>query len=115
MIVRRLDAAYHGGRENVRKFKFVDDIDVVGIGVRPGIDGGSLMMGLYRETDGALVEVGCVRSGLSGDDLRLLEADIAAGNRPVLTVTYLGARTVGDPTRRAQDLDGQAPHRLARE
>jgi len=96
VIVRQLTAAYSvGGEREVSKFKFTQDVDAIAIGVEPGVGGGSVTLGLLRPSDGALIEVGHVRSGLSAQDMAEIGAMVARGERPVLTVTYLGARTVG--------------------
>ncbi|MCC6628220.1 MAG: hypothetical protein IT340_12565 [Chloroflexi bacterium] len=77
------------------KVKFVAELDAIVIGVRRGAAAGSLRLGLVRPADGAVIEVGTVRSGLTDDDVAAIAALVQAGQRPVLTITYLPARTVG--------------------
>jgi hypothetical protein len=77
------------------KFKFTSDIDAFVISVNEGLSGGSLKLGLVRHTDGAVICVGNVRAGLTEANIASVGAMLAAGQRPVFTVTYLPKRTVG--------------------
>ena len=96
VIVRELAAAYvSGDTRTVRKFKFRADLDAIVIGVKPGVATGSVQLGLIRPTDGKLIPIGNVRSGLRDCDINRLAAMLAAGEQPVLTVGYLPIRTVG--------------------
>jgi len=96
IIVRTLSAPYQAGdTRQVRKFKFLTDLDAIVIGIRPGIATGSATLGLIRPSDGAIIEVGNVRSGLVDSDLVRLAEMLALGQTPVLKVAYLPIRTVG--------------------
>jgi len=96
IIVRTLSAPYQAGDTRyVRKFKFLADLDAIVIGTRPGIATGSATLGLIRPSDGAIIEVGNVRSGLNDNDLCRLAEMLAQGEIPVLKVSYLPVRTVG--------------------
>ncbi len=96
VVIRTLDAPYvEGDTKHVRKIKFLADLDAFVIRVNPGKATGSVVLGLVRPDDGAVIEVCNVRSGLTDPDITALEAKLAAGERPVLTVEYLPARTVG--------------------
>jgi len=70
-------------------------VDAFVVRVNPGRATGSVTLGLLRASDGAVVEVGNVRSGLRDADIARLAVQVAAGGRPVLEVDYLPARTVG--------------------
>jgi predicted DNA-binding WGR domain protein len=97
VILRALDAAYAvGDTRTVQKVKFQAEVDVVALGIKPGVPGsaGSVRMGLYRP-DGTLLEIGTVRSGLTDGDVRAVAAALARGEQPVLVVTFLPVRTVG--------------------
>lgn len=96
IIVRSMHAPYEGGdTRHIRKFKYQSEIDCFVIGVKAGLATGSVELGLVRETDGAVISVGSVRSGLRDQDIRRLEAMLAQGERPVLTIQYLPIRSVG--------------------
>lgn len=96
IIVRTLDApSLQGDTRYERKYKFVAEVDTVVIGIKPGIGTGSVRLGLVRPRDRATIEVGCVRSGLRDADIAHLSALMAQGRQPVLTVSFLKARTVG--------------------
>ncbi len=96
IVVRTLDAPYiEGDTRHVRKIKFLADLDAFVVRVNPGLATGSVTLGLVRPADGAVVEICNVRSGLVDADITALAALLAAGERPVLTVEYLPARTVG--------------------
>jgi ATP-dependent DNA ligase/predicted DNA-binding WGR domain protein len=96
IIVRTMTAPYQpGDTRHVRKFKFLFDIDCLVVGIRPGVATGSAILGLIRPSDGAIIEVGNVRSGLVDADLLRLGEMLAQGERPVLKVAYLPVRTVG--------------------
>jgi len=96
VVIRTLDAPYvEGDTKHVRKIKFLADLDAFVIRVNPGKATGSVVLGLVRPDDGAVIEVCNVRSGLTDSDITALEAKLAAGERPVLTVEYLPARTIG--------------------
>jgi len=96
VVIRLLAAPYAvGDALHVRKVKFRASVDAFVVRVTPGLATGSATLALVRASDGAVVEVGNVRSGLRDADLTHLAARIAAGERPVLEVDYLPARTVG--------------------
>jgi ATP-dependent DNA ligase len=96
IIVRTLDApSLQGDTRYERKYKFVAEVDAIVIGIKPGIGTGSVRLGLLRPRDGATIEVGCVRSGLRDMDIAHLGALLTQGRQPVLTVSFLKARTVG--------------------
>ena len=96
VVLRRMAARYQeGDTREILKVKYTATIDVFGVRVEPGTGGGSLVMGLVRPSDGAVVEVGQVRSGLNAADMAKLAAMVSAGQRPVFEVEYLAARTVG--------------------
>lgn len=96
IIVRTLDGpSLSGDTRYERKHKFVVEVDAVVLGIKPGIGAGSVRLGLIRPKDGAIIEVGCVRSGLRDADVAHLGALLAQGHQPVLTVSFLKARTVG--------------------
>lgn len=96
IIVRTLNGPSLAGETRYeRKFKLTASVDVVMLGVEPGMEGGSIRMGLVRPTDGALISVGKLRSGLRASDIARLEQQWAAGTPPVLEVSFLVARTVG--------------------
>ncbi|MBF6611610.1 MAG: WGR domain-containing protein [Chloroflexi bacterium] len=96
IVVRTLDApSLQGDTRYERKYKFVAEVDAIVIGIKPGIGTGSVRLGLLRPTDGAIIDVGCVRSGLRDADIAHLGALLAQGKEPVLTVSCLKARTVG--------------------
>jgi hypothetical protein len=65
------------------------------IGFEPGSAEGSVRLGLVRPSDGAVIEIGNVRAGLSDADIRVLRVMREHGQWPVLTVEYLPIRTVG--------------------
>jgi ATP-dependent DNA ligase len=94
VIIRLLAGTYHQGRA-IQKFKFLSDIDAVVIGFESGSSEGSVQLGLYRPADGAIIGIGKVRAGLTDADIVTLKECRARGAWPVLTVRYLGARTVG--------------------
>jgi ATP-dependent DNA ligase len=81
--------------EHILKFKFLDEIDCFVIQTKPGRATGSVMLGIVRETDGGILHIGNVRSGLTDAGIMSLTEAIQQGERPVLRVQYLGARTVG--------------------
>ncbi len=121
IIVRTLDApSLQGDTRHERKLKFVADVDAIVIGIKPGVDAspgsGSLRLGLVRPEDGAIIEVGCVRSGLRDADIAHIGTLLLEQGRdkahvlstpptppslpilplpPVMTVSFLKARTVG--------------------
>lgn len=96
VIVRTLDAPYEGGdTKHIRKFKFVADLDAIVLGINVGKATGSVQLGLVRPSDGALIEIGNVRSGLNDAAMMRLAEMLRQGEQPVLTVTYLPIRTVG--------------------
>lgn len=96
VIVRTLDAPYEGGNtRHIRKFKFLADLDAIVIGVNPGKSTGSVQLGLLRPADGALIDIGNVRSGLTDQAILHLAEMLKQGLQPVLTVEYLPIRTVG--------------------
>jgi len=96
VIVRQLDAPYVAGdTKTVQKYKHRTDLDAVVIGVKPGLATGSVQLGLMRPSDGRVIPIGNVRSGLRDQDIERLAVMLAAGDQPVLTVSYLPIRTVG--------------------
>ena len=96
IIVRTLAApSLQGDTRHERKYKFVAQVDTIVIGIKPGSGLGSVRLGLLRPKDGALIEVGCVRSGLRDADIAHLSTLLAQCCQPVLTVSFLKARTVG--------------------
>jgi ATP-dependent DNA ligase len=96
VIVRTLDAPYEGGNtRHIRKFKFLADLDAIVIGVNPGTSTGSVQLGLIRSADGAIIEIGNVRSGLNDQAIIQLAEMLKQGKHPVLTIEYLPIRTIG--------------------
>ncbi len=79
----------------MRKIKFLADLDSFVLRVNPGQATGSVTLALVRPEDGAILEVGNVHGSLTDADIAVLSVALAAGERPVLTVEYLPARTVG--------------------
>lgn len=71
------------------------ELDTVVLGIKPGIGTGSVRLGLVRPRYRAMVEIGCVRSGLRDADVARLGVLLAQGHKPVLTISFLKARTVG--------------------
>jgi predicted DNA-binding WGR domain protein len=109
IIVRELAAPYQtGDTRYTRKFKFRADLDCEILYVKPGIATGSVGLGLTRPSDGAIIELGTARGGLTDGDMLKLQAMLGAGGRPVITVGYLPIRTVGiapvEPTLYMRDL-----------
>jgi ATP-dependent DNA ligase len=105
IIVRTLAGPSEpGDTRHERKHKLQASMDVLAIGIKPGIGSGSVRMGLIRPDDGATIEVGTVRNGLTERDLARISSALRQGERPVLEVTFLPARTVGialvEPTAR---------------
>ena len=95
VIIRTLDAPYvEGDTRHVRKVKFCASLDAFVIRINPGLATGSVTLGLIRPADGAVIEICNVRSGLKDPDIDHLAALLAAGERPVLEVEYLPARSV---------------------
>ncbi|MEO6892101.1 MAG: RNA ligase family protein [Ktedonobacteraceae bacterium] len=111
LILRVLSAPYEQTRA-VRKYKFTADLDGIVIGHVPGTAEGSLEIGLVRPSDGALIGVCKVRSGLTDADIRVLRDRRARGEWPVLTIEYLPIRTTGihlvEPCVTQQRTDKQA-------
>ena len=98
IVARNPEAVYVGSpnpTDSILKFKFLDEIDCFVIQTKPGRATGSVMLGIIREFDGAILHVGSVRSGLLDQDIVRLTEAIQRGERPVLRVEFLGARTVG--------------------
>lgn len=96
LIFRRMSAPYKpGDTTDVLKFKYLTDIDCIVLGIKPGVATGSAILGLVRPSDGAIIEVGNVRGGLTDAHLATLGEMLARGERPVLKVEYLPIRTVG--------------------
>lgn len=96
VIIRTLSASYaQGNDKHTRKLKYLADVDAIVIGVKPGIGTGSVRLGLIRPADGAVIEIGSVRSGLRDADIAQLTQLLAGGKQPVLSVSFLLARTVG--------------------
>lgn len=94
VVVRKLVAGYQDARA-AQKYKFLAELDAVVIGIAAGSSAGSARLGLVRPSDGAVIEVGRVRAGLSDTDIRALGQMLARGEWPVLTVGFLPIRTVG--------------------
>jgi hypothetical protein len=92
VVIRSLDAPYATGGF---KYKFLEDIDVFVIGIEPGISAGSLILAMVRPSDGAIVEVGHVRSGLIDADIEQVRGILVRGQHPVFCVRYLPASTIG--------------------
>lgn len=92
IVLRRLLANYS---ESPLKWKFVADLDAFVLSVNDGLAEGSLKFGLLRPLDGAIIEVANVRSGFSDLDVRTVRTMLERGERPVFTITYLPARTLG--------------------
>jgi ATP-dependent DNA ligase len=107
VVLRHLDAPSLPGKTPwERKVKFADELDALVLGVKKGAKEGSLRLGLVRTrklTEGQhfvdLIEIGAVRSGLTGADVEAIGAQAdelrAEGAYPVIRVTFLRARTVG--------------------
>ena len=101
LVIRHLDGpSLAGDTRFERKIKYCLEIDAVALGIKPGIGAGSVRYGVRRQSDGAWIELGTVRSGLRDEDVTAIAAALAraeAGGepRPVLTVSFLAARTVG--------------------
>jgi len=94
LVVRKLEAGYQDARA-AQKYKFLAELDAVVIGIAAGSSSGSARLGLVRPSDGAVIEIGRVRAGLSDADIRALGQMLANGEWPVLTVGFLPIRTVG--------------------
>lgn len=92
VVLRSLDAPYHVGGF---KYTFLEDIDAFVYGIEPGISVGSLTLALVRPTDGAIIEIGHVRSGLTDSDVEQVQQMLAQGQQPVFRVRSLPASTVG--------------------
>ena len=94
VILRQLSAPYTQPKA-VLKYKFTADLDAVVIGCKPGSAGGSLLLGLRRPADNAVIACGYVRSGLTQQDVAFFTARLAQRIWSVLKVTYLPSRTSG--------------------
>ena len=95
VIIRTMDAPYlEGDTRHVRKVKFCATLDAFVIRINPGLATGSVTLGLLRPSDGAIIEICNVRSGLKDPDITHLGALLASGEHPVLEVEYLPARSV---------------------
>ena len=94
VVVRRLTSLYNEARA-VQKYKLYDTIDAIGIGIRQKGQLGSITLGLVRESDGATIEIGHVRSGLRPQDVVSLREQIEQGHYPVLAVSYILDSTHG--------------------
>lgn len=76
VVVRLLDGRYDGPRV-IQKWKAYVTVDCVAVGIkREGKVVGSVQMAMVRESDGALIEVCCVRSGLKGAQVKALAREI---------------------------------------
>ena len=96
VIVRTLSAPYQiGDTKDIRKYKYLDDLDAIVIGIQKGVSTGSVILGLIRPSDKKVIEICRVRSGLLDKDLEKLSAMLDRGEIPVLKVQYLPIRTVG--------------------
>lgn len=83
-----------GNTKYERKVKFQGEIDCAIVGVNKTRLDKSFRLGLYR-SDGSIIEVGNLRSGFTGSDFAAVEASLALGLMPVVSVEFLPARTVG--------------------
>lgn len=92
VVIRSLDASYATGGF---KYKFLEDIDAFVIGIEPGVSEGSLILGMVRPSDRAIIEVGHVRSGLIDANIQRVKGMLLRGENPVFRVTYLPASTIG--------------------
>jgi ATP-dependent DNA ligase len=92
VVIRSLDASYAAGGF---KYKFLEDIDAFVIGIEPGVSEGSLILGMVRSSDRAIIEVGRVRSGLIDANIQEVRGMLLRGANPVFRVTYLPASTIG--------------------
>jgi ATP-dependent DNA ligase len=92
VVIRHLEAPYARGSF---KYKFLEDIDVFVIDIEPGVSAGSLTLALVRPVDGAIIEVGHVRSGLTDQNVEEIRRLLAHGKMPVFTIHYLPASTIG--------------------
>jgi ATP-dependent DNA ligase len=90
VILRLLSGDYQ-----IRPFKYLLDIDAFVISINSGQVEGSLKCGVIRPSDGAIIEIANVRSGLSDSHIRTVRSLLQRGERPVFTITYLPARTPG--------------------
>jgi hypothetical protein len=96
IIVRALHGpSVTGNTRYELKYKLLAEIDAFVIGIKPGLATGSARLALVRPSDGAILEVGNVRSGLRDKDIAELREMLARGEQPVLSVSFLKARTVG--------------------
>jgi len=109
VVVRLLDGSYDGPR-SVQKWKAYTTVDCVAVGInREGKVVGSVRMAMVRESDGALVEVCCVRSGLSPTEVEAFAREIEAAKEsqgapidekkryPVLEISFLLPSTISYP------------------
>lgn len=107
VVVRHLDGRY-GGPRSIQKWKHTPTVDCIATSVeRKGKVVGSVQLALVRESDGALIEVCHVRSGLKVPEVeeiaRTIEEvrkskDAPDGEKkhyPVLEVAFLLASTPG--------------------
>ena len=98
VVVRSPTALFVGSdlpTPTVVKFKLQAEIDAFVIGVNPGTATGSIQLGLVRPSDGQILHICNVRSSLTDSAIAKLADALERGERPVLTVEYLLARTVG--------------------
>ena len=96
VIVRTHSAGYQAGdTQDIRKHKYLSDLDAFVIAVHKGSATGSVSLGLVRPGDGAVIEVCRVRSGLVDADIRRIGGMLERGEPVVLRVEYLPIRTVG--------------------
>jgi ATP-dependent DNA ligase len=96
VILRLMDApAVQGDSRYERKHKFVSDIDAFVTGTNMEQGRLSLRLGLRRPSDGAKVDIGSVRAGLTDQDVLDIKARIDRGEDVVMKVTFTRARTVG--------------------
>jgi hypothetical protein len=109
VVVRLLDGSYDGPR-SVQKWKAYTTVECVAVGInREGKVVGSVRLAMVRESDGALVEVCCVRSGLSPVEVEALAREIEVAREsqgapvderkryPVLEVSFLLPSTISYP------------------
>jgi len=92
IVVRAFEADY---ATSPLKYKFVEDIDAFVIGIKGGVAEGSLKLAVVRPTDGAIIEIGNVRSGFVDADIRTIRHLLERKEHPVFRVTYLPASTIG--------------------
>lgn len=115
VIFRKTDGpSIAGNTPHEIKVKFTCEIDAIITGTNLSRGTASLNLGLVREPDGTIIDIGSVRSGLTDADVAKVQAMLdlrrAPGrhNWPVIKVSFLKARTVGvklvEPTAWVKDI-----------